>query len=270
MLASLNLGDTATFKLAEAFLIYQRDSLYSSNRGGPTTAVSIHPIVLRKLKKRLIPTIGPGEAITVGGLQTLAAAIGKNVAASYLPANVVSLGFDHLAWYCPAARRRIWFQADGRFNGGAVDPTAVTKSAIRRVQALNGKFVQHPPLLFLATGGSLQVLALAENVRPQPTTRLYRAPYWNLWKTGVVCQGNRHLSSATTPAAIPELEDAFFNSAFSHTNITNLCRFPGGHTNLWEDLQRRQTTPRPEYWARHLVRLKSTVQTILTKPAEEE
>jgi PRTRC genetic system protein B len=259
----LNLGQTATFNLQQALLIYERECHHFTGKDPSiNTAVSVHPIIL--VGKR--PTIGPGQPVTIGTIQTLAAAVGKNMAACYLPPSVVSMGYGQLAWWCPAARRRIWFKADGRFNGGGTE----NHSETARVTRLNGKFVHHPALLFLSKGNTIAVFALAASERPGPNTPIYRAPYWNLWKSGVMCQGNRHVTDTATPSAIPEYEDAFFNSAFSHTNITKLCRFPGGHTALWEELAKRKHAPDTAFWTANLHRIKSTVGTIITNELEEE
>ena len=34
------------------------------------------------------------------------------------------------------------------------------------------------------------VFALRENARPSPDTRLYTAPYYNVWEDGAICVGN--------------------------------------------------------------------------------
>ena len=260
MKAVLNVGETASFELSQALLIYSKDSGHYA-RNQEAAAFTTHPIVRRDGRT----TIGPGSPITIGTLESLAAAVGKNIAACYLPPTVISVGFGQLIWWCPAGRRRIWFKADGRFNGGG----KVDNSETQRVTRLNGKFTQHPPLVFAVRGQKLAVFALATNERPEPATPLYRAPYWNLWEDGVMCRGDRHVTNEAVPAAIPEYQDAFFNSAFTHTNITRLTRFPGGHAALWEDLARRKAPPAEKYWSQHLNRLNKNLGQLISSSARE-
>ena len=206
MNALLNLGETATFELKQALLIYEARG---GRAAGTTTAVTVHPVEGGVIRA--------GQAITYAAVESLASALGRNLAACYLPANVLSVSFGQVAWFCPAARRRLWFKvlADGH------------------EKRLNGRFAQHPPLVFIASAHGLQAFAVVKNERPQAGTRLYRAPYWNLWESGKMCAGNCKLADLPTPASIPAYEDAFFNSAFTHTNLKQICKHPKGHAGLW-------------------------------------
>jgi len=233
---NLNLGESMTYRLEKAILIYT----------GP--AATVHEVDDDGVIK-------PGQPISRHAIESLAQSLGKHLDGGWLPPNVVSLGFGAMAWFCPAGRRRIWFKADGRFNGGAKTEDADTP----RVQKLNGKFAWHPPLLFTVQGSNLSVFALARNERPQAGTTLYRAPYWNLWESGAMCAGNRAMPEQPVPSKIPDYEKAFFESAFTHTNISRLCRYPGGHTALWQHLTTVRTKPDHRFWQRSLVRLKGGV-----------
>lgn len=250
MKAALQLGETATYTLKSALLVYESND---------STAVTVHNIVTHNGK----PVIEAGQPVTYGAIESLASALGRNLAASYLPPNVVSLGFGQVAWFCPGARRRIWFKADGRFDGTRQE-TGKELSDSQRSQKLNGKFVWSPPLLFVGGDRTLQVFALAQNARPGPDTPVYRAPYWNLWDRGHVCEGNRKLANLPTPASIPAYEDGFFNSAFSHTNIKKVCNHPGGHAGLWTELSKRKTAPDAKFWRANLVKLDKTVNQVIT------
>lgn len=253
MNAHVDLGEARTYRLTKALLVYEGENHMGDNSGG--TAVSVHEVRDRQL--------GPGQPITRAAVESLAQALGRNLAAGWLPPQIVSLGFGKMAWFCPAGRRRIWFKADGRFNGGAETEHKDTP----KVTKLNGKFAQHPPLLFVASDHRLAVFALTRNERPQANTVLHRAPYWNLWESGEMCAGNRAMPAAPMPSAIAQYEAAFFDSAFSHTNITKLCTHPGGHTGLWQELTRVKRAPDSKYWTKNLCRLSSTVTSILTKAA---
>ena len=258
MEASLNLGDSATYELKQALLLYEaRTGVLSEAR----TAVSIHDVEIKEGR----PILQAGQPITLSAVESLAAKLGRNLAACFLPANVISVSFGQVAWFCPAARRRIWFKADGRFNGGRTESEKELNDS-QKSQKLNGKFAAHPPLLFMARDTGLYVFALPDNQRPHEETTVLRAPYWNLWEDGKLCQGNRHLSKQPTVANIPSFEDGFFNSAFSHTNIARVTRHPHGHSGLWQELCARQgrTTIKPSFWKKNLLPLKTTVTQLLT------
>lgn len=258
MEAQLNIGEVAAFKLDSALLIYTE----TGNRN--RTAVTVHDVLHEPGKP---PVLEAGQPVTYSAVESLAAALGRNLAANFLPANVLSVGFGQVAWWCPAARRRLWFKPDGRFDGGAIKDDSETA----RVMKLNGKFAQHPPLMFVARDRSLHVYALAENLRPDADTRLFKAPYWNLWEGGKLCEGNRKLAELPTPASIPAYEDGFFNSAFSHTNIKRVCNFPGGHAPLWKALVcegKKYHTVEPKFWRKHLIKLELTVAKAITTTKE--
>jgi|CZKV01.1.fsa_nt_gi PRTRC genetic system protein B len=145
MNALLHLGETATFELKQALLIYEARTGNGGNGGraaGTTTAVTVHPVEGGVIRA--------GQAITYAAVESLASALGRNLAACYLPANVLSVSFGQVAWFCPAARRRLWFKvlADGN------------------EKRLNGRFAQHPPLVFIASAHGLQAFAVVKNERP--------------------------------------------------------------------------------------------------------
>lgn len=253
MNANVNLGESRTYHLSKALLIYESENRTGDRSGG--TAVSVHDIHHGALQ--------PGQPITRAGVESLAAALGRNLAAGWLPPQIVSLGFGKLAWFCPAGRRRIWFKADGRFDGGVQTEDKDTP----HVTKLNGKFAHHPPLLFVASDHSLAIFALTHNERPSAHTKLFRAPYWNLWEDGKLCAGNRTMPESPQPANLAQYEAAFFDSAFSHTNIKQLCKHPGGHTGLWQELTaaRKGGAPTAKYWNKNLCPTKHTVTSIITK-----
>jgi PRTRC genetic system protein B len=102
---------------------------------------------------------------------------------------------------------------------------------------MSGKDVTHPNLLFYASRSSLRVFALAKGERPEPKTKLYLAPYYNVSAEGNVCQGTAHVPELVTPVLIPQMEKAFFESAFTHSNTQGdrLIRYKGigGHDEFW-------------------------------------
>lgn len=230
-----------SFKLKSAILIYQDES---------GSAATTHDVAFYHGK----PVIQAGRPITVSALESLMVSLGRKSGVSFIAEQVVSLGLDRVVWWCAAGRRRIWFRPDRQ------------EKKYDNLRKLNGKFVHHPPLLFIAGGrgaASLRVYALAANQRPTPETHLWRAPYWNLDSDGGMCRGNIHLPTAT-PESIAAFEKAFFNSAFTHHNAGSLLtRHADGHDGLWKALSQRKSPPDEKFWSANLCETTNTLRSIL-------
>lgn len=169
------------------------------------------------------PILMPGEAVTTADVEALAGSLSK-VAASmtWLPPGVLSLTPSRLVWHVPSHRRRLWFNSEAK-----------------AYKSVNGKTVTHPALIFDATiNAGLRVLAVPIDARPTPETPLRRAPYLNLYSLGEMCRGNAPMPKVFSAEAMKTYEDSFFNSAFSHSNLTGkaLCRHPQGPVRMWREL----------------------------------
>jgi PRTRC genetic system protein B len=244
MQATASFGSERKFELRQAILIYEEP-------GRSAAAATVHKIELQDH----VPVILPGQPITLTGLETLANALGKRIENTLLPERILSITMAQMTWWCPAARRRIWFK-----------PTDSTKDAAA-LKKLNGKFVQHPPLLFIATSHSLRVLALADSSRPNARTKVFRAPYFNLDANGAMCAGTAKLPKTFGPSAMEAYEQAFFNSAFSHSNWGHqLTRHPQGHAGLWAEMAERKS----EFPTRYLVGRKQTVAAAINSQPDDD
>ena len=245
MKATLALSGTATYQLASALLVYNRsNSNWNQNHPAtnPESAVTTHPILH---DHRASPYLGPGRPLTLAGVEALVHALGGPTAA-WLPPEVLSTSLGRVIWWQPAHRARIWFAgSDAKLN------------------ALNGKMVWHPALVFVAGARLLQVHALAVNERPRPETRLCVAPYWNLSAAGTMCIGSAQIPDRPAATHIAAFAQAFHESAFTHSNIPRLCAHPGGHQGLWIELAARKTAPDQAWWQRHLLRDTLTVNQLI-------
>ncbi|TWI20307.1 PRTRC system protein B [Sphingobacterium siyangense] len=95
-----------------------------------------------------------------------------------------------------------------------------------------------PPLLWVANRQSLYVFALKTDRRPTEKTKLYNAPFFNVYENGNVCMGNVDIRIKKT-ASLEEFtkawEDYFFNSYFSHL-MNSYNPIKGNCVMLWEEL----------------------------------
>lgn len=137
-----------------------------------------------------------------------------------LPARVLYSDASLLMWWCRASRRAIYF-----------------KSGKEELDALSGKEVAHPPLVFMAQSQRLSVWALAEDERPEASTKLFVAPYFNVYEGGNMCSGNVRLPESLSSASknLKAWEEAFFETNFTHSNLgaAKITTFPEGHNALW-------------------------------------
>jgi len=100
---------------------------------------------------------------------------------------------------------------------------------------LNGFVFPHPALIFKVAGRELFVRAVATNSRPSPETPLKTAPYSNT--DARVCAGSMRVPDTSDAASIPQWEDAFFQSEFTHAaGAVRLTSHPEGFIGLWQSL----------------------------------
>jgi PRTRC genetic system protein B len=230
MNAHPDFGTERTFKLSAVICLYREQNIFNSSR--ETCAATIHEAATSNHKQ----VIGPGQPVTVEALESLAISLGRKLDSCLLPERVLSVSLARMAWWCPAGRRRIWFNPASKNEEGLVK--------------LNGKVVAHPNLLFCAGGrryGGLRVLAMADCARPTLQTKLFRAPYWNLDGDGHMCEGNVKMPDIISPSMVDKYEKAFFESSFSHSHWGHqITTHPKGHLGLWQEMVRAKSFP-PKY-----------------------
>lgn len=95
-----------------------------------------------------------------------------------------------------------------------------------------------PPMLWKANRNSLMVFALASNRRPTEKTKLYNAPFFNVYEDGDVCMGTVDVRIKKT-ASLEDFTNAwegfFFNSYFSHL-MKDYNPIQGNCVSLWKNL----------------------------------
>jgi PRTRC genetic system protein B len=226
MKACVNIGANHEFKLSEALLIYRG--------GGDGAFASLHKV---KQGDDEIPYLTPGEGLTTAFLRTLAQGLGAQVKPEILPDNVLARTPDTLVWWSRPRQRVMFF-------GGVND----------EARKLNGLVFPHPALIFKVVGRDLFVRAVASNSRPTPETPLKIVPYWN---TDVrVCPGSMRVPDTIDVASIPQWEDAFFHSEFTHpAGAVRLTSHPEGFIGLWTSLVGKKRFP-----VQYLVDAEETLQ----------
>ena len=214
MKAYVNIGANHEFRLAEAVLVYRG--------GGDGAFASLHKI---KQAEDGIPYLAPGEAVTTAFLRTLAQGLGAQVKPEILPDSVLARTPDMLVWWSRPRQRVMFF-------GGANE----------EARKINGLVFPHPTLIFKVAGRDLFVRAVETNSRPSPKTPMKTAPYWN---TDIrVCPGNMRVPDTIDVASMPQWEDAFFQSEFTHAaGAVRLTSHPEGFIGLWKTLAGKKRFP---------------------------
>lgn len=120
-------------------------------------------------------------------------------------------------WYTKAQQRQLFF--------------------VESLGMPNGK-AQVPSMLWIASKNSLGVFALLSDRRPTEKTKLYHAPYFNIYEDGAVCMGTVNIdiqNAASVEEFVQAWEYYFFNSYFSHL-LGNHNPIKGNPVSLWKDL----------------------------------
>lgn len=121
-------------------------------------------------------------------------------------------GLGRMLWWSPPRKRSLFFKKSTHnaetFDGRAVCPC--------------------PGLVFMATEREMYVYAFKGTAAPNRETKLYQAPFFNVWSRGRVCVGNAavpHEDRSDDPDA---WEQMFFGSHFTHPNFTQKGRLTVG------------------------------------------
>ena len=222
MQVNVSIGQNHHFALREALLIY-RSSEHQYGHFGDTF-VTHHEVTQADRAKQ--PTLGPAKPLTIEFVHGLVQALGGRVAVEFLPESVIARTERLIAWWTPAQRRQMFFGTTQGDMGG-----------------INGAIFPQPALVWLAMDHSLSLRAFKGNRRPKADTPLCVAPYWNLYETGSVCLGSMRAPDASTVGSIPQWEQSFYESEFTHGNVGRLTRHPAGFEGLWKELAGEKEFP---------------------------
>ncbi|MDE3187094.1 MAG: PRTRC system protein B [Acidobacteriota bacterium] len=237
MQVSVSIGQNHHFELREALLIYRSSEHQYGHLGD--TFVTHHEVTQGDYARQ--PALGPAKPLTIEFVHSLVQALGGRVQVEFLPESVIARTERLIAWWTRPQKRQMFFGTTQGDMGG-----------------INGAIFPQPALVWLAMDRSLSVRALKEDRRPRADTKLCVAPYWNLYETGNVCLGSMRAPDNSTVASIPQWEQSFYESEFTHGNIGRLTRHPGGFEGLWMELAGKKKFP-----VGSLIELPETVEEFL-------
>lgn len=171
--------------------------------------INAHPLTTREAERL-------SKSLNTKQLQNNACFIPKGI----LSTTVLSInpsGQGKVIWYSKPQKRHLFF----------IDKLGITSG------------VAHlPTLVWKATKNQLSVYALKGTRRPTLKTKLYYAPFFNVYKNGSVCMGTVNIKVAKSSSLeefILEWETHFFNSYFSHL-LDNYNPIQGNLVSLWQDV----------------------------------
>lgn len=240
-----------------------RPMMIGTPKESPTELAATHALLLyngANTMNRAMVTIhtvarGPGRYVLLPGkpasapaLYQLLSRFNPSIACQgLLPANLLRHAPGELLWHCPSRIEPIFFQ-----------------TSQSELNAMSGKRVRHPHLLFHLSRRNLYVAGLPDDQRPTLETNLLRAPYFNVSADGHVCQGSMNGPQEVRPESIGQWERAFFRSAFTHSHggAFQITSHPGGHAGLWLEQSKQ---PHAEFPVKHLVPMKVTLSQWLTE-----
>jgi PRTRC genetic system protein B len=210
---SVGSASTRDLRLSAAVLVY------GDNKG--SAYATVHGIEGQGKAVRL----DAGRPATRAACAHLARALGEAATLSgFTPPTLLYLGAQTIAWWCAPCRERVFFAA----------PDDPERPGVGRRSAV----VPHPGLVFGITASDWYVTAVRGSARPCPDTKLFRAPYFNVYKSGRICEGNVRLPERMAADMIAGYERAFFNSNFTHPNDPRglIKKHKGGAIGFWTDM----------------------------------
>lgn len=219
--ADVDLTGQQTAQLEQAILVYNTSQSLEDQR----SFVTVHDVTAAEKRA---PTLGPGRLLSHAELGKLIAALHRQTF-ELIPAHVLALAPDRIAWFEPARKRHMFFKPV------SPDPT---------VAGLSGVTFPQPALLWIAGPGTrLEVYALGDSDRPTTKTPLYRAPYWNIFSTHQVCVGTMRLPADFSSAATAQWSAAFFSSRFTHNSGGKIINSSGSYGQFLDDLRHLEAFP---------------------------
>ena len=168
------------------------------------------------------PVIRPGTPFTEEDYKVLVQAMApaEQPRMQWHDPRLLAKGLGRMIWWQPPQKRSLFFKKsahnDCTFDGRGICPS--------------------PGLVFMATDNDLYVYAFKGAGAPTVATKLYQAPFFNVWSRGQVCVGNAVRPKNERRGNLDAWERMFFGSHFTHPNFTQKDRLTMGAepTAFWK------------------------------------
>jgi PRTRC genetic system protein B len=167
-------------------------------------AVPMSSSVLKGVAKAF--TKNSGAAMSMGSLIPGHLLYGSN-----------KIGQTSVMWYRPAQKRSLNFSSSLGIKGNSA--------------------VNIPATLYLVINNKLYIYALMDSSRPSEKTRLYNAPYFNIYQDGNVCLGTApvgRVKARTYEGEAERFERGFYMAEQNGGNNRDGCKTP--LVKLWKQL----------------------------------
>ncbi len=172
-------------------------------------AINAHPLTVREAQVL-------SKSLNTKELKNNACFVPKGI----LPTTILKVNPSdngHVIWYTKPQKRRLFFT--------------------EKLEIPNG-VAPLPGLIFKATKNQLSVYALKGTRRPTLKTKLYYAPFFNVYESGCICMGTVDIKVAKSES-LEEFthlwEELFFNSYFSHL-LDDYNPIKENIVSFWKDL----------------------------------
>lgn len=157
----------------------------------------------------------------------------KDIAKSYMQTNSVEINHGFIPahilygksdpgklvvmWYRPAMKRMLNFSASLLIKGDSQ--------------------VYVPATLYVIVNNKLNIYALEDDSRPSLKTKVFNAPYFNIYEDGNVCLGSAQIGkhkANTYEEEAERFERAFYMAEQNHGHNKSMCK--GDAKKLWSSL----------------------------------
>jgi PRTRC genetic system protein B len=125
---------------------------------------------------------------------------------------LLARGLGRMVWWSPPKKRSLFFKKS-TYNNNTFDGRGVCAC---------------PGLVFMVLERSLYLFAFKGEQAPTKETKLYQAPFFNVWSRGEVCVGNADRPRDDQREDLDAWERMFFGSHFTHPNFAQKDRLTVG------------------------------------------
>jgi PRTRC genetic system protein B len=156
------------------------------------------------------PIIRPGSPFTEQDYKVLVQALApaEQPRMQWHDPRELARGLGRMIWWSPPQKRSLFFKKS-TYNPETFDGRGV---------------VACPGLVFMANEREMFVYAFKGADAPTRKTKLYQAPFFNVWSRGKVCVGNADVPKEDRSDDPDAWERMFFGSHFTHPNFTQKDR----------------------------------------------